>query len=64
MALAVDRALPRGLALAGVLGFTLHLGWQLRRLDIDDPARCLALFRSNRDAGLLLALGLTAAALA
>ena len=34
-----------------------------RRLDIDDPARCLALFRSNRDAGLILALGLAAAAL-
>ena len=25
-----------------------------RRLDIDDPDRCLALFKSNRDAGLIL----------
>jgi 4-hydroxybenzoate polyprenyltransferase len=49
-------------ALAGVLGFGLHLGWQWRRLDIDDPAVCLALFRSNRDAGLILALALALAA--
>lgn len=52
------------LGLAGVAGFALHLGRQLARLDIDDPALCLDLFRSNRDAGLILALGLAAAALA
>ena len=46
-----------------MLGFAAHLGWQLRALDIDDPARCLMLFRSNRDAGLILAAGLLAAAL-
>ncbi len=45
-------------ALAGVGGFAAHLVWQLRRLDIDDAAGCLALFRSNRDAGLLLCAGL------
>jgi 4-hydroxybenzoate polyprenyltransferase len=50
-------------ALAGIAGFGLHLGWQLRRLDIDDGAVCLRLFRSNRDAGLLLAAGLLGAAL-
>jgi 4-hydroxybenzoate polyprenyltransferase len=64
---AVLAALPAGggrtLALAGVAAFALHLGWQLRRLRIDDPERCLRLFRSNRDAGLLLAAGLAAAAL-
>lgn len=49
--------------LLGVLGFALHLAWQLRRLDIDDPARCLVLFRSNRDAGLILAAALLVAAL-
>ena len=38
----------------GLLGFAAHLSWQIRRLDIDDPALCLALFKSNRDAGLLL----------
>lgn len=57
---------PMGLALglAGAAGFAAHLAWQLTLIDIDDPARCLALFRSNRNAGLILALGLAAAALA
>ncbi|MDR5653460.1 4-hydroxybenzoate octaprenyltransferase [Ruixingdingia sedimenti] len=48
--------------LAGVWIFGAHLGWQLARLDIDDPANCLWLFRSNRDAGLILALFLAVAA--
>ena len=50
-------------ALLGVLGFAAHLTWQLRRLDIDDGAGCLRLFRSNRDAGLILAAGLLGAAI-
>ncbi|MEZ5892020.1 MAG: 4-hydroxybenzoate octaprenyltransferase [Parvularculaceae bacterium] len=33
-----------------------HLVWQLRKLDIHDSANCLKLFKSNRDAGLLLLL--------
>ena len=33
---------------------TGHLGWQVRNLDADDPAMALRLFKSNRDAGLLL----------
>jgi 4-hydroxybenzoate polyprenyltransferase len=53
----------RAAGLLGVLGFAAHLGWQLRRLDIDDAAGCLLLFRSNRDAGLILAAGLLGAAL-
>jgi 4-hydroxybenzoate polyprenyltransferase len=53
------RATPRWLA-----GFAAHLAAQLRRLDIDDPAGCLAVFRSNRDAGLILAAGLAVAAVA
>jgi len=32
-----------------------HLFWQVVRLDIDDPDRCLKLFRSNRDTGALIA---------
>ena len=28
------------------------LAWQVRSLDVDDPARCLRLFRLNREAGL------------
>ena len=39
---------------AGVALFAAHLGWQVRRLDIADPALCLTVFKSNRDAGLLL----------
>jgi 4-hydroxybenzoate polyprenyltransferase len=48
------------LVLAGVWGFGWHLAWQLARLDIDDPANCLRLFRANRDAGLIPVLFLAA----
>jgi 4-hydroxybenzoate polyprenyltransferase len=47
------------LALAG---FAAHLAWQVARLDIADPALCLRLFKSNRDAGLILFAGLVLAA--
>jgi 4-hydroxybenzoate polyprenyltransferase len=49
------------LALAGVWAMGWHMQWQLGRLDISDPAVCLRLFRSNRDAGLLVALFLAIA---
>jgi 4-hydroxybenzoate polyprenyltransferase len=39
---------------AGLAAFAAHLGWQVWRLDIADPALCLRLFKSNRDAGLIL----------
>ena len=39
--------------IVGMLAFAVHLGWQVARIDIDDPAQCLTLFRSNRDAGLI-----------
>jgi 4-hydroxybenzoate polyprenyltransferase len=39
---------------AGCILFGAHLGWQIERLDIDDPEKCLWLFKSNRDAGLIL----------
>ena len=53
------RACRRGLAAwIGLAVFAVHLGWQIRRLKIDDPALCLRLFKSNRDAGLLLFAGL------
>ena len=57
-------------------GFAEHAGWpfafvmlaagwhmlrQVRRLNIDDPANCLALFRSNRETGALIALAFAAA---
>jgi 4-hydroxybenzoate polyprenyltransferase len=39
----------------------LHLMWQSRKLDVNDAARCLRIFRSNRDAGLLIAAAIIAA---
>jgi 4-hydroxybenzoate polyprenyltransferase len=42
----------------GLLAFAAHLCWQIRRLDIDDPVNCLIVFKSNRDAGLILFAGL------
>jgi 4-hydroxybenzoate polyprenyltransferase len=39
---------------AGLLLFAGHLGWQIVRLDINDPDKCLRLFKSDRDAGLIL----------
>ncbi len=69
MAAAVIVALaPRGNVLALVVGlgapwfFGWHMAWQLARLDIHDPARCMRLFRSNRDAGLIAALFLAVSA--
>ena len=38
----------------GMIAFAAHLAWQVVRLDIHDPAYCLKLFKSNRDAGLIL----------
>ena len=38
----------------GLIAFAAHLAWQVVRLDINDPAHCLRLFKSNRDAGLIL----------
>ncbi|MGO8909686.1 MAG: 4-hydroxybenzoate octaprenyltransferase [Bradyrhizobium sp.] len=44
----------------GLAAFAAHLVWQIRRLKISDPALCLRIFKSNRDAGLLLFAGLLA----
>ncbi len=52
------------LALLGVLAFGGHMAMQMRRLDVGDPASCLTAFRANRNAGLIPALFLAAAALA
>ena len=48
----------------GLAAFALHLAWQISRLRIDDPALCLRVFKSNRDAGLLLFAGLLVDAIA
>jgi 4-hydroxybenzoate polyprenyltransferase len=42
----------------GLLAFAAHLAWQVVRLDIADPDLCLKLFKSDRDAGLILFAGL------
>ncbi len=47
-------------AWVGLIAFALHLVWQIRRLDISDPELCKRVFKSNRDAGLLLFAGLLA----
>src|SRR5205085_5339756 len=47
----------------GCVLFGAHLGWQIERLDIDDPDLCLRVFKSNRDAGLILFAALTGDAL-
>jgi 4-hydroxybenzoate polyprenyltransferase len=58
--LALALAGARWPAWLGLAGFAAHLGWQIRRLEIGDPALCLRIFKSNRDAGLLLLAGLLA----
>jgi 4-hydroxybenzoate polyprenyltransferase len=47
-------------AWVGLVAFAGHLVWQISRLQIGDPAGCLRIFKSNRDAGLLLFAGLLA----
>ena len=47
----------------GLAAFAAHLGWQVARVDIRDSVLCLRVFRSNRDAGLLLFAGLLVDAL-
>ena len=42
----------------GLLAFAAHLAWQIAGLDVDDPVNCLVVFKSNRDAGLILFAGL------
>ncbi|MEX0752467.1 MAG: 4-hydroxybenzoate octaprenyltransferase [Xanthobacteraceae bacterium] len=42
----------------GLAAFAAHLAWQVWRIDTENSALCLALFKSNRDAGLVLFSGL------
>ncbi len=48
-------------ALGGAWAFGWHLTWQIRRFDMEDSAVLLGLFRSNRDAGLIVLLFLAVA---
>jgi len=49
---------------AALIAAAAHFYWQVRSLDINDPGKCLAVFKSNRDAGLLLLAALLLAAAA
>jgi 4-hydroxybenzoate polyprenyltransferase len=53
----------RPLALAGLFGMGAHFLWQVLKLDPADPVLALRLFRSNRDAGLILLAGLAGEAI-
>ncbi|TDH38646.1 4-hydroxybenzoate octaprenyltransferase [Pseudohoeflea suaedae] len=53
-------SLPAWVGLAAVAGM---LGWQIARLDIDNPDSCLALFKTNSRVGLVLFFGLLVACL-
>lgn len=58
LALLVPAGLAAGLGplyLVGLLAVAAHFAWQIRTLEKDEPANCLVRFRSNRDAGLLVA---------
>src|SRR5207302_5292261 len=44
----------------GLAAATVQLFWQAARVDTDDPANCLAKFRSNRAVGWLLLAGIVA----
>ena len=43
---------------ARAAAFAAHLGWQIVRLDIADPGQLPRVFKSDRDAGLILFAGL------
>jgi 4-hydroxybenzoate polyprenyltransferase len=47
-----------------MLAAFIHLLWQVRALDIDDPILCLRLFKSNRETGALIAAALMLGVLA
>ncbi|MEA2888455.1 MAG: 4-hydroxybenzoate polyprenyltransferase [Bradyrhizobium sp.] len=46
------------MAWLGLAAFAVHLVSQIRRIEIGDPGLCLRIFKSNRNAGLLLFAGL------
>jgi 4-hydroxybenzoate polyprenyltransferase len=60
IAVAFALADARWPAWLGLMAFAAHLARQIARLRIEDPALCLRIFQSNRDAGLLLFAGLLA----
>ena len=49
---------PMILGWVGLVAMAIHLGAQTSKIQVDDPELALHLFKSNRNAGLLLAAGL------
>ncbi|MET0219540.1 MAG: 4-hydroxybenzoate octaprenyltransferase [Tardiphaga sp.] len=56
--LALLSAGARWAAWLGLAAFAGQVAWQVTRVDIADPVLCLRVFKSNRDAGLVLFAGL------
>ncbi|KQT88045.1 4-hydroxybenzoate octaprenyltransferase [Aurantimonas sp. Leaf443] len=54
---------PSWPAYAGLLVGAAQMGWQIRKLSIDDPDQCLKLFKSNGVFGWIVFLGLVFSAL-
>ena len=57
-AAAIWQVRPQLLALVALLPAAAHLVWQVTTLRVDDGGDALAKFRSNRFAGLLVALAM------
>ncbi len=47
----------------GLFGGAIHMGWQIRVIDIDDSDQCLKLFQSNRQFGWIVFAGLLGSAI-
>ncbi|TVR83140.1 MAG: 4-hydroxybenzoate octaprenyltransferase [Rhodospirillales bacterium] len=45
---------------AALAAAAVHFAWQVKRVDIDNPGNCLAVFKSNRDVGLMIFAGAVA----
>jgi 4-hydroxybenzoate polyprenyltransferase len=56
LALVPMPTMARMVAFGGAGLFGAHMAWQMRVLNLDDPASCLRVFRANRDAGAVLGL--------
>ncbi len=56
--MAIEAAGGGGVALIGWLAYAAHLAWQASQIEGLEPATALRLFRSNRDAGLILFAGI------
>jgi 4-hydroxybenzoate polyprenyltransferase len=62
LALALGAISASWIAWLGLAAFSAHLAWQVARINPADGEGALRLFRSNRDAGLVLFVGLSLAA--